>query len=107
MGDGLFNEDSQSEDFSPDFEFEVVTGRFAGGWTAEFRIPFSSLRFADPPSSDPDPTHHVEGPRVYDQQAIPRRIAGDPASWLLFVPQYRQLAIVRLTLVTPPRTTGT
>ena len=52
VGDGLFNEDSQSEDFSPDFEFEVVTGRFAGGWTAEFRIPFSSLRYADPPSSE-------------------------------------------------------
>ena len=52
VGDGLFNEDTQNEDFSPDFEFEVVTGRFAGGWTAEFRIPFSSLRFADPPSSE-------------------------------------------------------
>ena len=52
VGDGLFNEDSQSEDFSPDFEFEVVTGRFAGGWTAEFRIPFSSLRYGDPPSAE-------------------------------------------------------
>ena len=52
VGDGLFNEDSGSEDFSPDFEFEVVTGRFAGGWTAELRIPFSSLRFADPPSTE-------------------------------------------------------
>ena len=52
VGDGLFNEDSQSEDFSPDFEFEVVTGRFAGGWTAEFRIPFSALRYGDPPASE-------------------------------------------------------
>jgi hypothetical protein len=26
-----------------------VTGRFEGGWTAEFRIPFSSLRYTDPP----------------------------------------------------------
>ena len=50
VGDGLYNEDSGSEDFSPDIEFEVVTGRFEGGWTAEFRIPFSSLRFGDPPS---------------------------------------------------------
>lgn len=51
IGDGLYNEDSGSEDFSPDIEFEVVTGRFEGGWTAEFRIPFSSLRYGDPPSS--------------------------------------------------------
>jgi len=50
MGDGLFNEDTGNEDFSPDFEWEVVTGRFEGGWTAEIRIPFSSLRYGDPPS---------------------------------------------------------
>jgi hypothetical protein len=52
IGDGLYNEDSGTEDFSPDFEFEVVTGRFEGGWTAEFRIPFSSLRSTDPPSPE-------------------------------------------------------
>ena len=50
IGDGLYNEDTGSEDFSPDFEFEVVTGKFDGGWTAEFRIPFASLRYGDPPS---------------------------------------------------------
>ena len=50
VGDGLWNEDSGTEDFSPDIEFEVVTGRFPGGWTAEFRIPFSSLRYGDPPA---------------------------------------------------------
>jgi len=37
IGDGLFNEDTGTEDFSPDIEFDVVTGRFDGGWTAEFR----------------------------------------------------------------------
>jgi hypothetical protein len=52
IGDGLFNEDSGSEDFSPDFDFEVATGRFPGGWTAEFRIPFTSLRYGDPPSKE-------------------------------------------------------
>ena len=50
VGDGLFNEDTMNEDFSPDFEFDVVTGLFEGGWTAEFRIPFSSLRYGDPPA---------------------------------------------------------
>ena len=52
VGDGLWNEDSGTEDFSPDFPFDVVTGTFEGGWTAEFRIPFSSLRFTDPPSKE-------------------------------------------------------
>lgn len=50
IGDGLFNDDTMNEDFSPDIEFDVVTGRFDGGWTAEFRIPFASLRYTDPPS---------------------------------------------------------
>ncbi len=52
IGDGLYNEDTANADFSPDFDFEVATGRFEGGWTAEFRIPFSSLRYTDPPSRE-------------------------------------------------------
>jgi len=50
IGDGLYNEDSGAEDFSPDFDFEVATAPFEGGWAVEFRIPFSSLRYGDPPS---------------------------------------------------------
>lgn len=54
IGDGLFNEDNTNEDFSPDFEFEVRTSTFknekGSGWIAEFRIPFSTLRYSDPPS---------------------------------------------------------
>ncbi|MGZ5037309.1 MAG: DUF5916 domain-containing protein [Usitatibacter sp.] len=52
IADGLYNEDTGNEDFSPDFEVEVATGRFEGGWTAEFRIPFASLRYSDPPSKE-------------------------------------------------------
>ena len=52
VGDGLFNEDTGAEDFSPDFEFDVATARFEGGWSAEFRIPFSILRFAHPPARE-------------------------------------------------------
>jgi hypothetical protein len=51
IGDGLFNEDTTIEDYSPDFEFEVRTARSATGWTAELRIPFSTLRYSDPPSA--------------------------------------------------------
>ncbi|MEO8102749.1 MAG: DUF5916 domain-containing protein [Betaproteobacteria bacterium] len=50
IGDGLYNEDTTNEDYSPDFEFEVRTARSATGWTAEFRIPFSSLRYSNPPA---------------------------------------------------------
>jgi len=52
VADGLYNEDSANEDPSPDFDFDVATARFEGGWSAEFRIPFSSLRYTDPPSAE-------------------------------------------------------
>jgi Domain of unknown function (DUF5916)/Carbohydrate family 9 binding domain-like len=51
IGDGLFNEDTTNEDYSPDFEFEVRTAINDKGWTAEVRIPFSTLRYSDPPSA--------------------------------------------------------
>ena len=52
IGDGLFNEDTQNEDFSPDFEWDVATARLPDGWSAEFRIPFSTMRYASPPSEN-------------------------------------------------------
>ncbi len=52
IGDGIFNEDSQNEDFSPDFEWDVAVARLPDGWSAEFRIPFSILRYASPPSEN-------------------------------------------------------
>ncbi len=42
--DGV-NSDINGDDFSPDFDFDVATNRFEGGWSAEVRIPFSSLPF--------------------------------------------------------------
>jgi hypothetical protein len=47
VSDGAFS-DNSGEDFSPDFDFDTATGAFDGGWTAEVRIPFSSLAYADP-----------------------------------------------------------
>jgi hypothetical protein len=44
ISDGVFT-DSGGEDYSPDFDFEVATGRFDGGWSAEVRIPLSSLAY--------------------------------------------------------------
>ena len=42
--DGV-NSDTNGDDFSPDFDFDVATSRFDGGWSAEVRIPFSSLAY--------------------------------------------------------------
>jgi hypothetical protein len=48
--DGLHTAADDSEDFAPDFDWDGATTRqVAGGsgWTAVFRIPFASLRFAE------------------------------------------------------------
>jgi hypothetical protein len=50
QGDGIFNDANASEDFSPDFYYDTAATIDDRGWSAEFRIPFSSLRYgaADP-----------------------------------------------------------
>lgn len=50
QGDAIFNDANFNEDFSPDFYYDTAATIDGGGWSAEFRIPFSSLRYgaADP-----------------------------------------------------------
>lgn len=48
LADGVWNEDNTEEDFSPDFDFEAVPALLADGWSAEFRIPWASLRLPHP-----------------------------------------------------------
>jgi hypothetical protein len=48
IADGLFNENTQDEDFAPDFEWTAKSTITATGWTAEFRIPLSTLRYTKP-----------------------------------------------------------
>ena len=50
QGDAVFNDANGNEDFSPDFYYDTAARILADGWTAEVRIPLSSLRF---PRSDP------------------------------------------------------
>jgi hypothetical protein len=45
QGDAVFNDSSGSEDFSPDFYYDTAAKITDTGWTAEVRIPFSSLRY--------------------------------------------------------------
>ncbi|MEO8430252.1 MAG: DUF5916 domain-containing protein [Acidobacteriota bacterium] len=52
QGDAVWNEANQTEDFSPDFFYDSAASVTPQGWTAEIRIPFSSLRYGrqDPQS---------------------------------------------------------
>jgi hypothetical protein len=52
VGDGLHTAIDDNEDFLPDFDFAAAASRTATGYTAVFRIPFSSLRY-DPSSTKP------------------------------------------------------
>jgi hypothetical protein len=48
LGDGIWNEDQLDESFAPDYDFEAVPSINADGWSAEFKIPWSSLRIPNP-----------------------------------------------------------
>ncbi len=48
LADGAWNEDALEEDFSPDYDYEAVPAMVADGWSAEFRIPWASLRLPHP-----------------------------------------------------------
>ncbi len=49
--DGIYS-DTSGDDTAPDYEFSVSTARFDGGWSAEYKIPFSSIAY-DKHSSTP------------------------------------------------------
>jgi hypothetical protein len=50
QGDASWNDATGTEDFSPDLFYDSAARLTATGWTAELRIPFSSLRY---PKADP------------------------------------------------------
>src|SRR5215218_3273821 len=43
--DALYNDSTQNEDLSPDFFYDTAAQLTDDGWTAEMRIPLSSLRY--------------------------------------------------------------
>ncbi len=45
QADAVYNDNSGNEDFSPDFFYDTASQITADGWTAEMRIPLSSLRY--------------------------------------------------------------
>lgn len=66
MADGMHTAADDSEDFAPDFDWDGRVARSAEGWTAVFRLPFASLRYAAG-------SEHTEAPwRVMVARRIPR-----------------------------------
>ncbi len=47
VADGMHTAADDGEDFSPDFDFDAAAARHDRGWSAVFRIPFSTLRYTD------------------------------------------------------------
>lgn len=47
QGDGIYNDAGPTEDFSPDYFYDTAAKVDSGGWSAEFAIPFTSLRYPD------------------------------------------------------------
>jgi hypothetical protein len=45
LTDGQYDDKTRMRDFSPDFDFEAAASIDDQGWTAEIRIPLSSLRY--------------------------------------------------------------
>jgi len=47
IADGIHTAVDDSEDFSPDFDWDAAVQRTDQGWTTVMRLPFASLRYAD------------------------------------------------------------
>lgn len=50
QADGIYDDANGNEDFSPDYFYDTAAKIDSGGWSAEYAIPFSSLRY---PIQDP------------------------------------------------------
>ncbi len=75
LADGMHTAADDSEDFSPDFDFDAATSRQADGWTAVLRIPFASLRFAEPAAETGNTASgdgHAQAWRILVGRRMPR-----------------------------------
>lgn len=102
VADGAYNEDSGKDDQSPDYEFEAAAARFDGGWSVEFRIPFSTLRYGSPPASTWSVIMFRHYPReqryLFASSPLPKDqtcslCLNEPLSGLTDVPDARHLAL--------------
>lgn len=105
QADAIFSEANGLDDFSPDFSFDVEARIVEDGWIAEFRIPFSSVRYA----TDADQwgiTLFRNYPREYRHQMTSLPIPRGANCWLCYnlklngvtdLPPSRSLLVVPYT----------
>lgn len=119
LADGMHTAADDSEDFSPDFDFDAATsdhvagtaatgdhvagtaatGDRLGGWTAVLRIPFASLRFAEPTAgaaAGAQPWRILVGRRVPRAQVYLHTSALIPRDAPSFIATLQPLQGVRL-----------
>ncbi len=81
--DGVNTAEDDNEDNSPDFDYDAAAQRNAQGYTAVFRIPYSSLRYSKVTSANP-----ATGWRMM----VVRRVPRDQPYLLMSVPLARDAA---------------
>ncbi len=81
--DGVNTAEDDNEDNSPDFDYDVAVQRNAQGYTAVFRIPYSSLRYSKASAANP-----IAGWRMM----VVRRVPRDQPYLLMSVPLARDAA---------------
>jgi len=84
QGDAIFNEATGQDDFSPDFSFEVKARIAEDGWIAEYRIPFSSLRYTRAPVQSWGITLYRNYPRQFRRQMVSLPIPRGANCWLCY-----------------------
>lgn len=69
LADGMHTAADDSEDFSPDFDWDARVLRRSDGWSTVMRIPFASLRYAErSPGTSPLPWRFMLGRRLPREQ---------------------------------------
>lgn len=82
--DGIFSEATGLDDFAPDFAFKVAARITDDGWIAEFRVPFSSLRYSADAQQIWGITLFRNYPREYRRQMTSLPIPRGANCWLCY-----------------------
>jgi hypothetical protein len=82
--DAIFSETTGLDDFAPDFSFDVAARITDEGWVAEFRVPFSSLRYSSDAEQIWGITMFRNYPREYRRQMTSLPIPRGANCWLCY-----------------------
>jgi Domain of unknown function (DUF5916) len=84
VGDAIFSESTGVDDFSPDFSFHAAARIVADGWTVEYRVPLSTLRYAHTPVQTWGITFYRNYPRQFRHRMASNRIPRGANCWLCY-----------------------